>query len=157
MWGACPSPNNHLCVTAGADSTVRLWDIDKRKMIIASKAFPHDIRAVDWAMNNKFIVCGDIMGYIYLLDPNTLEVKDTGKTKFTQMKKVQSTYWIEDLKISPDSKCCAFGAHGCPSHVEIWEISYPKFGKSRSINAGLTSALLHLDWSTDSSIAVVNS
>lgn len=144
-------------MTAGADSTVRLWDIDKRKMIIASKAFPHDIRAVDWAMNNKFIVCGDIMGYIYLLDPNTLEVKDTGKTKFTQMKKVQSTYWIEDLKISPDSKCCAFGAHGCPSHVEIWEISYPKFGKSRSINAGLTSALLHLDWSTDSSIAVVNS
>ena len=39
----------------------------------------------------------------------------------------------------------------------MWEIHFPKFGKSQVINAGLTSALLHIDWSTDSSIALVNS
>lgn len=92
-----------------------------------------------------------------MLDPNTLEVKDTAKTAFTKMKKRQSTYWIEDLKISPDSKRVAFGAHGAASHVEVWNIDFPKFGKSVVINAGLTSALLHIDWSTDSSICLVNS
>ena len=157
MWAACSSPSSHLVASAGADCTVRVWDIDKRRMIIASKPFPNDIRSVDWASNGKFIVCGDMKGFIYLLDPNTLEVKDTGKTKFTTMPARQATYWIEDVKISPDCKRCAFGAHGGASHVEVWEISYPKFGKHREINAGLTSALLHLDWSTDSSIAVVNS
>lgn len=74
------------------------------------------------------------------------------------MPKRQSTYWIEDLKISPDSTKVAFGAHGAVSHVEEWTVAYPKFsGKPKKINAGLTSALLHLDWSTDSSICVVNS
>jgi microtubule-associated protein-like 6 len=56
-------------------------------MVIASKQFENDMKAVDWAPNGKFIVIGDILGFIYLLDPNTLEVKDTGKTKFTTMPK----------------------------------------------------------------------
>jgi microtubule-associated protein-like 6 len=56
-------------------------------MIIASKPFENDMRAVDWATTGKFLVIGDILGFIYLLDPNTLEVKDVGKTKFTTMPK----------------------------------------------------------------------
>ena len=157
LWGACASANSHKFVSAGADKTVRIWDIDTRKMLIASKPFENDIRAIDWANNNKFIVCADVLGFLYLLDPNTLELKDTGASKFTKMPKRQSTYWIEDLKISPDCKSCAFGAHGAASHLEIWSIAYPKFGANKIINAGLTSALVHLDWSTDSSIAIVNS
>jgi hypothetical protein len=39
----------------------------------------------------------------------------------------------------------------------MWSINYPKFGKGKEINAGLTSALLHIDWSTDSAIALINS
>lgn len=39
----------------------------------------------------------------------------------------------------------------------MWEINYPKFGKQKVINAGLTSALLHIDWSVDGTIALVNS
>jgi microtubule-associated protein-like 6 len=126
-------------------------------MVIATKPFENDIRSVDWAMNGKFIVCADINGFLYLLDPNTLELKDKGASKFTKMPKRQSTYWVEDIKISPDCKSCAFGAHGAASPIEVWSIAYPKFGTSKVINAGLTSALLHLDWSTDSSIALVNS
>jgi len=87
LWGACASPNSHKFVTCGADKTVRVWDIDTKKMVIATKPFQNDMRAVDWAINGKFMVVGDIMGFIYLLDPNTLEVKDTGKTKFTTMPK----------------------------------------------------------------------
>ncbi len=86
LWGACTSPNSRKFVSGGADKTVRLWDIETRKMLAFSK-FENDIRAVDWATNNKFIVCADILGFIYLLDANTLEIKDKGATKFTKMPK----------------------------------------------------------------------
>ena len=64
---------------------------------------------------------------------------------------------MEDLKISPCSKYVAFGAHGGASAVEVYDIAFPKLKHKAKINAGLTSALLHLDWSADSSILVVNS
>lgn len=66
---------------------MRIWDIDTKRMIIASKPFPAEVRAVDWAQNGKFIVCADINGFVYLLDPNTLQVQDTANTIFTTMPK----------------------------------------------------------------------
>ena len=87
MWAACASPSSHKFVSAGADKTVRIWDIDTKKMLISSKPFDNDIRGVDWASNNKFIVCADLLGFIFLLDPNTLEIVDKGATRFTKMPK----------------------------------------------------------------------
>ena len=52
---------------------------------------------------------------------------------------------------------CAFGAHGGASHLEIFNIEYPKFGKSKVINIGLTGAFENVDWSTDSTVCIVNS
>jgi len=74
-------------VTGGGDKTVRIWDIDQKKMVIASSPFPSEVRAVDWSSNGKFIVCGDLNGFVYLLDPNTLAIQDTAKTIFTTMPK----------------------------------------------------------------------
>ena len=51
----------------------------------------------------------------------------------------------------------AFGAHGGASHLEIWSIEGNKFGKQWVVNAGITSALLHLDWSSDSSCIILDS
>ena len=52
----------------------------------------------------------------------------------------------------------AFGAHGGASKLEIVNIvDGERFGSSYEINCGLTSALLHVDWSVDSSVCVVNS
>ncbi|CAD8200325.1 unnamed protein product [Paramecium octaurelia] len=158
LWGACAAPTGHKYVTGGGDKTVRVWDIDQKKMVCVSKPFPSEVRAVDWSTDGKFIVCGDLNGFVYLLDPNTLQIMDTAKTIFTTMPKRQSTYWIDDLKISPDCKKVAFGAHGGASHLEVWTIEYPKFGKQGTkIQCGLTSALTALDWSVDSSIVIVNS
>lgn len=52
----------------------------------------------------------------------------------------------------------AYGAHGGPSPVEIMSISNgKKLSILKKINVGMSSALLHLDWSTDSSSIVANS
>lgn len=87
LWAACAAPTGHKFVTGGGDKTVRIWDIDQKKMVIASNPFPSEIRAVDWSSNGKFIVCGDLNGFVYLLDPNTLATQDTAKTIFTTMPK----------------------------------------------------------------------
>jgi microtubule-associated protein-like 6 len=49
----------------------------------------------------------------------------------------------------------AFGAHGGASHLEIFEINDKKFvQKSIIVNAGMTSALLSVDWSVESDTLV---
>ncbi len=60
--------------------------------------------------------------------------------------------------MSPCGKFAAFGAHAGASKLEIVGISNgSSLTKGFSINCGLTSALLHLDWSEDSNNIVVNS
>ena len=49
----------------------------------------------------------------------------------------------------------AFGAHGGASHIEIFAVEGQKFGAGKVVNAGLTSALLSIDWSKDSDMMAV--
>jgi hypothetical protein len=51
----------------------------------------------------------------------------------------------------------AYGAHGGASPIEILKIKSNKLTKYGIIKAGLTSALLHLDWDVTSSLLVINS
>jgi hypothetical protein len=51
----------------------------------------------------------------------------------------------------------AFGAHGGASKVEVYTITNNKLVKKGFINAGLTSALTHLDWDEESGFLVINS
>lgn len=142
------------------DKTVRLWDIQKKRMIASTVPLKNDVRAVHWGSSEQsdFLIVGDDLGFVHLLDSKTLSVKATHNSHFTKLKARQSTYWIEDIKISPDGKMVAFGAHGGASKLEIVHvINGSKFGAAFEINCGLTSALLHVDWSVDSSVCVVNS
>lgn len=66
--------------------------------------------------------------------------------------------WVQDVKISPDSKLVAFGVHGGNSNIEL--ASLDRTGRLRhesSVNIAMTSALLHLDWSLDSRMLAINS
>ena len=74
MWSVCPEPSGTKFVSGGGDKYVRLWDIAQKRMLLASKPFPEEIRAVDWAQNGKFIICADLNGTIYLLDAANLSV-----------------------------------------------------------------------------------
>lgn len=73
------------------------------------------------------------------------------------MKKQASTFWIEDIKFSPDGESVAFGAHGGRSHIEVFKINGNKFGKSSVLNVGFSSALLTLDWNLQSTVIAATS
>eukprot|EP01017_Pseudomicrothorax_dubius_P042573 TRINITY_DN6973_c0_g1_i5.p1 TRINITY_DN6973_c0_g1~~TRINITY_DN6973_c0_g1_i5.p1 ORF type:complete len:396 (-),score=106.64 TRINITY_DN6973_c0_g1_i5:60-1247(-) len=65
--------------------------------------------------------------------------------------------WIEEIKFSPDSTKVAFGAHKGASPVQVLNVTDKKLSENCVINVGMTSALLHLDWSKDSQFMVANS
>ena len=66
---------------------------------------------------------------------------------------------MQDVKISPDGQFVAFGVHGGNSNVELGVVDGRSFKlrHEASIDIAMHSALLHLDWSVDSSLLAVNS
>ena len=93
-------------------------------MIGCSKAFECDIRALDWEKNGQFIDLGDVKAniYIYILKQTGQHGQefiesDKKPSKLSTQKK--SSFWIEDIKISPDGTKVALGAHVPASHVEV--------------------------------------
>ena len=150
LWAVAPHPTKTLCVSAGGDNTVRVFCVKERTI---KELFFHedDIRGVDWSSNGDLIVAASVKGLIILLSPS-LEKLHELQSSFTS-----ANQWIEDVKFSPDSSMVAFGAHGGRSPLELMKVEGNKLTKYCKINVGLTSALLHLDWSSDSSFIVCNS
>lgn len=156
VWGCAVFGDQF--VTAGGDRCLRLWDLNEKKMILCSKQFENEIRALDWSSNGQVIVCGDIKSFLIVVDPKTLTHTEIKETKISQQKQKKTTLWIEDIKISPDNQKVAFGSHGGPSFVEIFEMKDKKLSdKGIVIQVRLNAALTHLDWSKDSNIIAVNS
>ena len=152
LWGLALHPSAPICATCGGDKTIRTWDLIQGNMILTTKPLAQDMRAIDFSPNGKLLVCGVMNGTILLLDAESL----------TTLCSVQSCFkgkdcWIEDIKFSPDGTQVAFGAHGGASKVEVMSVQGNKLNKQSTINAGLTSALTHIDWSVDGSLVAVNS
>lgn len=149
LWACCFSPDSKQFVSAGDDKTLRVYDVESKKQLYCAK-LADKIRGVDWQQSSgDYIVCGDFKGKIHLFDRKLTKL-DQGKTLFSRMKPRQSTFWIEDIKFSPDGNQVAFGAHGGRSHIEVFKINDGKFGESFTLGVGFSSALLQLDWSRDS-------
>lgn len=152
-WGLAVSQNNQFYATSGDDMAIMQWDAVLRKRV-GHYTHTDKVRAIDWAANNGFVVAGDYNGKILLI----------GVSDFKIRAEVQSTFnrgeqWIEDLKISPNCECVAFGSHRGVSKLEIMPIldQGTKLGVGKAYNIGFTSALIHLDWTTDSEFIVANS
>lgn len=157
LWGLACSPHNQKCVTCGGDSMLRLWDLDSLKMLMVSKPFENDIRAVDWSPSGNHIIVADVKGFIYLCDAGTLTEVDRVSSKFTLSKSRTKQTWIQDIKFSPDGTKIAFGAHTQASHLEVWDVVDAKLTKQMVINVGLQGQLMLLDWATDNMHVVLNS
>lgn len=172
LWGLSINPTNpYQVVTGGGDNTLRIWDTKKNKQI-KHLILDQDFKAVDWSNDASFLVVGSTSGKIYFIDYETFSVKETYQSIFKTEKQ-----WIQELKISPDSKFVAYGAHGGVSKVEILNVNPQNLEKQNNnkkanknssnnnsiltqyaiLNPRFTSALTHLDWSVDSNFIVCNS
>ena len=65
--------------------------------------------------------------------------------------------WVESIKFSPDGNMVALGAHGGQPNIQVLEISAKKIINKGLIKAALSSALVSIDWTTDSSAFLINS
>ncbi len=151
LWGLCVSPNGTKFATCGGDNTVRVWTLNA---LLLTQSFEEDGRACDWSSNSNFIVFATVNGRIYTLKPSEkLSIIDSLQSTF------ESGQWIEDIKISPNNQLIAFGAHMGVSPVEVMRVNEQgsDLQKLKVINIGLTSPLIHLDWSVASDCLVVNS
>jgi WD40 repeat protein/Ca2+-binding EF-hand superfamily protein len=154
LWALTVHPNNpNLVASGGGDMTLRIWDIRTNKQI-KHVILDQDFRAIDWSSDGKYLAVGSMEGKIYYISVDTMQVKATYQSIFKTEKQ-----WIQELKISPDSKYIAYGAHGGVSKVEVLTVTNtPKvFQQYAIINPRFTSALTHLDWSSDSNFIVCNS
>jgi len=143
VWGCAVHPTEQLYASCGSDHTIRIWN--QTQMVRASDPFKTDLTALDWSSDGTFIVAGDRMGFIHLIDPTTLkEIAQVGSTLVGK----SDNAWVEDLKISPDNTKVVFGSHGGLSKLEIVEIIGGKQLKPiKAADVKMTSALTHLDWS----------
>ena len=133
--------------------TLRIWDTKLNKQI-KHLILDQDFRALDWSKDGRFIIVGSMSGKIYYIDSDSFTVKATYQSIFKTEKQ-----WIQELKISPNSKFVAYGSHGGVSKVEILNVTTNKniLSQFSILNPRFTSALTHLDWSEDSSFIVCNS
>lgn len=150
LWGLCASPNSDRFATCGGDKTLRIWTAEGVKV---TRTFEEEGKACDWSGNGNFVVFGTVSGMILTLNP---------AEELATLSNLQSGFegWISDIKVSPNNMQIAFGTGAAgPSHVEVLKVSEKgtDLQKMKIIDIGLSGALIHLDWDSQSTTLVTNS
>lgn len=151
LWGLACSPNAQIYATCGDDMSVKTWSAIEKKML-SFKNVGVKLRAIDFSMCGKFLVAASMCGKLILLPIDLKSEIQRIQTSFTS-----ANQWIEEIKFSPNNQYVAFGAHGGVSPIVIYSFDGKELKLYTSIKVGITSALLHLDWSEDSNNIVLNS
>jgi microtubule-associated protein-like 6 len=117
VWGCATHPTLQIFASAGADKCVRIWD--DKKMLGSKSGFEHDVTALSWAQNGKFLAVGDRDGTVFVMDVQNLENLQIVGSIAAPVTGKNKDNWIEDLKFSPQSDKIAVGTHGGRSKVSI--------------------------------------
>eukprot|EP00741_Cyanophora_paradoxa_P013198 tig00000178_g12750.t1 len=135
LWGLAVHPDRTWFVTAGDDQSVRLFDIDKRSCVAVRK-IRNPARCVAYSHGGKYVAVGCYGGEILVLDGKQLtDVFASHDRKCDAM----------DIKFSPNGRYLAIGYRD--GTIDILD-GTRDFGRI-SLCKGHSSAVLHLDWSTD--------
>ena len=153
LWGLAICPiNPFLLATGGDDHTLRIYNSSTNRMI-KHLILEHDFRCIDWSSDGKFIVVGSMFGKIFYIKIPEMEVVSSYISIFKKKEE-----WIQEIKISPNNHFVAYGSHGSSFKIEILNIlDNGQFSQYAVINARVTSAITHLDWSVNSDFLVINS
>ena len=170
LWGLTINPtDSNEVATGGGDKSLRIWDLKKNKQK-KFMMFPEDFRAIDWSSDGKFIIVGTMPGIIYYVDVKKWTRSAPFKSIFyTDAKgkgaqKSDKDKWIQELKISPNNEYVAFGSHcglgNTFSKIQVLQVTGNAKAPLKAyvtVDPKITSALTHLDWSTDNDRIVCNS
>lgn len=63
---------------------------------------------------------------------------------------------MEEIKFSPNGELAVYGTHGKSQIIEFLKVEGSSVSKLNSFNSGITSALLHADWSRSSDAISIN-
>ncbi|KIK45762.1 hypothetical protein CY34DRAFT_801228 [Suillus luteus UH-Slu-Lm8-n1] len=112
LWSMALSPNGQMIVTgSGIDYDIRLWDVEKRNMIIRCTGHTRVVWALCWSADGERVASGSWDGTARVWDvkrrKNILTIK-TGHQ------------WVWAVTYSPDSSKLATGGHN-NSAVKIWD------------------------------------
>ena len=171
LWALTVNPTNcYEVATGGGDKTLRIWDI-KRNRMKKIMIFPEDFRAIDWSSDGTFIIVGTMPGLIYYVDVKQWTKSSPFKSIFYSTAKTKAQQnsdkdkWIQELKISPNNEYVAFGSHcgigNSFSKIQVLSINSNSntnvLKQYVTVDPKITSALTHLDWSSDNDRIVCNS
>ena len=90
------SPNGQTLASAGADQTIRLWDVARRTPLRQLHGDRDEIWAIAWSPNGQYLVTGAKDGSVRCWDP-------TAKT-LAEYTVLPATIWSWGLTFLPDSK-----------------------------------------------------
>ncbi|HBE66542.1 MAG TPA: hypothetical protein DDW52_00200 [Planctomycetaceae bacterium] len=97
IWGIDLSPEGKRCVTAGADGRARVWDIERKKLVmdLMQPAFDGYITSVDWSESGRYIAVGTNKSKAFVFDADTGEI-------LHQLAGGDEIYW--KLHVSPNDR-----------------------------------------------------
>ena len=90
------------------------------------------------------------------MNPQLTKKYDEYKGKpYSFNQKEKKDPWVEEVKFSPDGRMIAYGCHGKSMYMEYVNVKGDKLQQHLDFTHG-SSALLHIDWSRDSSMISLN-
>jgi len=138
IWGLDAHPSDHQICTVGDDSTVRVWDVPSRRMVMV-RHLGAKARSCAYHPDGTQIAVGLAGGGIIIFSSDSLDTvhlrKDRGEP-------------IGVLKYSPNGQYIAVGSE--ENTIDIYDVGkqYSRIGVAK----GHSSKVIQLDWSTDSAL-----
>ena len=138
IWGLDVHPSDHQVCTVGDDSTIRIWDVPSRRLLM-SRSLGAQARSVAYHPDGSQITVGLAGGGIIVFTADSLDTVHLRKDRDQP---------IGELKYSPNGQYLAVGSD--ENTIDVYDISkqYTRIGVSK----GHSSKIKQMDWSTDSAI-----
>ncbi|EGZ30558.1 hypothetical protein PHYSODRAFT_471884 [Phytophthora sojae] len=165
LWGLAAHPSQREFVTVGDDRTLRIWDMDAKRLIQA-RAIPAKARACAYSPDSELVAVGfggdngvrqrrksaapkqgqaqSREGGFAVLRTRDL---DTDKIVFEDK---PAKEWISDVKFSPCGNILALGSHDNSIHLYSVGSGASEFKKRKPFSKH-NSYITHFDFSEDSS------